>query len=126
MHASQFAAAAYQKSAQTVGAPQATEYQAFQRATVALKAAAAEDAAPNAMAAAVHMNNRLWNVLAVDLADERNQLPQALRAQLLSLAVFSVRHGQKVMEGDETVEPLISINNAVMSGLSASLKRGVM
>lgn len=123
MHASSHAAAAYQQSAQSVGAPQTLEMQAFQRVNAALRAGAAPDAAPGALARAVHMNNRLWSVLAVDLADDGNKLPEQLRAQLLGLAVFSIRHGERVIEGAEEPQALLDVNAAVVGGLMASLKR---
>jgi flagellar protein FlaF len=36
---------------------------------------------------------------------------------LLSLAGFSIRHGQAVMAGNATTEPLVDINLSVMRGL---------
>ncbi|MEO1331680.1 MAG: flagellar biosynthesis regulator FlaF [Pseudomonadota bacterium] len=122
MNANAFAAAGYQKSAQSVGAPQTIELQAFQRVNAALRAAQKEAAGPADLAKAVHMNNRLWSVLAVDLADDGNQLPEPLRVQLLGLAVFSVRHGEQVLEGKEDVQSLINVNGSVMGGLVDALK----
>ena len=122
MHSNAYAAAGYQKSAQSVGAPQTIELQAFQRVNAALRTAQKTTAAPSELAKAVHMNNRLWAVLAVDLADDGNTLPDQLRAQLLGLAAFSVRHGEQVLEGKEDVQSLINVNGAVMGGLVDALK----
>lgn len=66
---------------------------------------------------AVHKNNQLWTILASDLADPDNMLPDETRAGLLSLAGFSLRHGHAVLAGDATTDALIDINMSIMKGL---------
>ena len=66
---------------------------------------------------AVHKNTELWSVLAFDLAQSGNGLPDEVKAGLISLAGFAVRHGQAVMSGNATTDPLIDINLSVMRGL---------
>lgn len=121
MYGSSYAAAGYQKSAQSVGAPQSVEYQAFQRVNAGLRAAMKDGAGHEKLAAAVHANTKLWTVLAVDLASDENQLSDKLRAQLIGLAQYSIKQGLRIMSGEETAETLITINGAVMGGLSAAL-----
>ena len=41
----------------------------------------------------------------------------ALKAQLLSLALFSVRHGFRVAAGDADLSALIEVNTSIMAGL---------
>ncbi len=104
------------QSVATLRAPRDMEYDAFSRVTAALKAAqSGQDAA--ARTAAVHQNNNLWNILLADLSSPGNSLPADLRGDLVSLALFSVQHGLKVMSDTAGIEPLVDINLAVMRGL---------
>jgi flagellar protein FlaF len=80
--------------------------------------AARRDAPVSERAAALHENRRLWLVLATDLADEANALPDMLRARLLFLAEFTLLNGGRALKDAEALQPLIDINTAVMRGLS--------
>ena len=66
---------------------------------------------------AIHENRRLWTILAGDVADDGNTLPEQLRAQIFYLAEFTGQHSAKVLSGKAGVEILIEINMAVMRGL---------
>jgi len=63
-------------------------------------------------------NRRLWSLLAADCAAEGNQLPQSLRAQIISLSIFVDRHSSAVMRQGAAFDVLIEINRTVMQGLS--------
>lgn len=96
--------------------PRDAEYEVFSRVTRMLRQAADADHGPE-LIAAVHKNNQLWTILAADLAGAQNGLPDEVRAGLLSLAGFSLRHGHLAMVREAKVDPLIDINMAVMRGL---------
>jgi flagellar protein FlaF len=120
-HAS-FARSAYGETDRSGLRPRAAEYRLFARIThrLADAARAAAGAAPDhfpRLAAAIADNLRLWNALAVDLARPGNALPEALRARLLSLAIFQVRHSAAVLEGRAAAGALVDINAAIMRGL---------
>ncbi|MCF3974236.1 flagellar biosynthesis regulator FlaF [Paracoccus salsus] len=66
---------------------------------------------------AVHKNNELWTLLAADLAEPGNALPEDMKAGLLSLAGFALRHGHSVLAGQGTTDVLIEINMSIMKGL---------
>ena len=117
MQPNAFAARAYNQNARSVGTPRSIEYQAFQRVTAMLRAAAEPEAPFEKALSAVLQNSKLWGVLATDLLSDNNSLPEALRAQLLSLAEFSRKHGLQVMSGKADLAPLIEINVTVMRGL---------
>lgn len=99
-------------------APREIEYELFARVTRALQMVAANERGGKAAQAVVD-NTMLWTELAADLAHEANQLPADLKGGLLSLAMFSIRHGNRVISGDASVEPLIDINLNIMKGLRA-------
>ena len=95
-----------------------TEYEVKARITQRLKAAAARtDTDFASLAAAVTENQRLWMTLALDVADEGNQLPRPLRAQLFWLYEFTEQHSRKVMAGEADASVLIDINLSVLRGL---------
>ena len=92
------------------------EYDIFSRVTRMLRQATERGHGPD-MIAAVDKNNQLWTILASDLADPGNALPDEVRAGLLSLAGFSLRHGHQALAGKVSLAPLIDINMSVMRGL---------
>lgn len=92
------------------------EYGAFARVTQMLRHAHDGGQMRDRIAAA-HKNNDLWTALAADLTHPGNSLPDPLKAGLLSLAMFSIRHGHAVMRGAATTEALIDVNLAIMKGL---------
>ncbi len=96
----------------------ATEYAAFQKVTARLVRAARKEAPIRERAEAVHDNRRLWTVLAADLASDLNALPDPLRAQLISLAAFSLQQSARALRDPSALPPLIEVNTAVMRGLS--------
>ena len=71
---------------------------------------------------AAHANNELWTALAADLASSGNALPDQLKANLISLAIFSVRHGRKVLSENASIEPLLEINLRIMKGLRGEVQ----
>lgn len=92
------------------------EYDAFSRVTRMLRQAGSQSMASETIGA-VHKNSELWTILAADLAEPGNALPDEVKAGLLSLAGFSIRHGHAVLAGNATVDALIDINLSVMKGL---------
>jgi flagellar protein FlaF len=66
---------------------------------------------------AIDWNRRLWSALANDCAQPENQLPKALRAQIISLSSWVRRHSSAVMRGEEPFDDLIEINRIMMQGL---------
>lgn len=96
--------------------PRDVEYDAFSRITAALKNAQANSDTVIRVAA-VHQNSTLWNTLLADLSSPGNALPSGLRGDLISLALFSVRHGLKVMSDGADIAALIDVNLSVMRGL---------
>jgi len=116
MNASALAQSAYGLKAPGVKSARETEYQVFARVTGGLTRAR-DTGAIHDLAQSVHDNTRLWTTLAADLMGDGNRLPDALRAQLLSLAQFSVLHGSRVLQHEARIDPLIEVNESVMKGL---------
>lgn len=110
---------AYQNAVRKTESPRQTEYRAFAQATRALiDASSLPIDEVGRRAEALATNRRLWSLLASDCAAEGNQLPQALRAQIISLSIFVDRHSSAVMRQGAPLEILIEINRSIMQGLS--------
>jgi flagellar biosynthesis activator protein FlaF len=109
---------AYQKATARVEDPRQTEYRLFGQITRALMEADQLDAGEiTKRMEALDWNRRLWSVLGTDCAIEGNALPQALRAQIISLSIWVNRHTAAVMRGHEDMSPLIEVNRLIMQGL---------
>ena len=109
---------AYKQASVRAEQPRDAEYRLFGEVTRALMAAAKTDPTDLAVRIdALDWNRRLWSALAADCAQPSNALPQALRAQIISLSVWVGRHSSAVMRGDEDFEALISVNRTMMQGL---------
>jgi flagellar protein FlaF len=110
---------AYQRAAQSAEAPRATEYRLFGDVTRALIAASeADELDIQTRIDALDWNRRLWGALASDCARPENQLPDALRAQIISLSLWVSRHCSAVMRREESFQPLIDVNRIIMQGLA--------
>lgn len=117
-HTAAFARTGYDSAAPTQGTPRRTEYRAFAQATHRLSRASQADPLDfPRLAEAVSENQRLWTLLAADVADQANGLPAQLRAQIFYLAEFTRLHSRKVLDRAATAEVLIDINTAIMRGL---------
>jgi flagellar biosynthesis activator protein FlaF len=92
---------AYQKTATKTESPRQTEYRAFAAVTQGLIEASQMPATElGRKAEALARNRRLWSLLAADCAADGNLLPNALRAQIISLSLFVDRHSRSVLRGE--------------------------
>ncbi|HTK36460.1 MAG TPA: flagellar biosynthesis regulator FlaF [Caulobacteraceae bacterium] len=112
---------AYQRAAQAAEDPRITEYRLFGEVTRALiSAAEADESDVQTRINALDWNRRLWSALAADCARPENQLPEVVRARIISLSLWVNRHSSAVMRREETFEPLIDVNRMIMQGLSGA------
>ncbi len=109
---------AYAQPAAPIRSPRAAEYEVIGQVTRRLVAAEARRAQDMpAFIEAIHLNERLWSILASDVAGPGNGLPQALRARLFYLYRFTVEHSRRIREGNASAGVLVDINTAVLRGL---------
>ncbi len=121
MHALEQARTAYANSAAPIKTFRSAEYDAFTQITSRMKSAIQKGKRGfTDLANALYDNNRLWVLLASDVADKENGLPQSLRAQVFYLAEFTLQHAPKVLRGTETADILVEINTSIMRGLRQS------
>lgn len=97
------------------------EYALFRQITDSLEAARDTQAhAPAEWADAISRNQQLWSIIATDLVNPSNVLPDELKRSLLYLSEFVRRTSMKVLSGEDGLSDLIEINTTVMAGLPRS------
>lgn len=111
-----FAYSGYDQISSPIKDHRSAEAQLLQRLTTAL-ATASESGDFRKMVDAVSENQKFWQQIALDLAHDNNAMPDGLRASLLSLAGFTIRHSSFVLAGTAPIEPIIDINRHVIRGL---------
>ena len=115
---------AYADSAAPTRTDRGLEFDVFAKITRAIRAAEAKGKPGfNALAQAVLENRRLWTILASDVADPENPLPDGLRARILYLAEFTYLHSSKVLNREGSAQVLVEINAAIMRGLGQGAGR---
>lgn len=82
---------------------------------------AAGSSTPRDKVEAVYRNNQLWSALAFDCASDANRLPEQLRANIISLAMWVVGRGAKVVSEGASVDPLVEINRNIAAGIDAAI-----
>lgn len=109
---------AYQQATARAESPREAEYRLFGQVTRALMAAAELDPSDlRGRVDALDWNRRLWTALSADCADNNNQLPEQLRAGIISLGIWVSKHTSAVIRREEEIEPLIEVNRMIMQGL---------
>lgn len=99
--------------------PREREQRLFQEVTEALVECGLTSVQEPMVEKAVERNRRLWDALRVDLSLNENRLPDELKAKLISIAIWVEKHSEMVLKGNGQVEPLITVNQAIMDGLGA-------
>lgn len=118
MNAHTQAIAAYRAPTSAQKCLRTIEYDLFAEITSRLRRAISTEGEKfPVLVEAMNDNRRLWSELALDLANPENRLPESLRAQLLSLAQFTLNQTDAVLQGNAPAEILIDLNIAIMRGL---------
>ena len=112
---------AYQNVARSAESPRDAEYRLFGQVTRALMDAAKADKSDiRTRIDALDWNRRLWSALATDCADPSNRMPDAARAQIISLSIWVAKYTSQVMREGEDIDALIDVNRIIMQGLSGA------
>ena len=109
--------AGYLGVTRSTGTPREIEYQLFSQITGRLHRANDPEVQFSDLAEAVFDNLSLWRTIALDVADQDNDLPDMLRAQLFYLYEFTSVHTRKVLQREADATALIEINTSIMRGL---------
>ncbi|EZP48691.1 flagellar biosynthesis regulator FlaF [Sphingomonas sp. RIT328] len=110
---------AYQRVQALSATPRALEYRLISEVTHQLIEARDQGWQGVELMQPLHQNRRLWSTLAVLCASPGNKLPSDLRASIISLSLWVDRHTSDVMRRRDSIDALISVNTAIMEGLSS-------
>jgi flagellar protein FlaF len=111
---------AYQRARTIAELPRATEARLFTEITGAMIAAREAGRVGATLMPELHRNRELWGTIATACAATGNQLPDTLRAGIISLAMWIDRATSEVSGGQTSIDELISVNLLMIDGLSAT------
>jgi len=111
---------AYQNTQRITEDSRTTEYRLFGQVTGALIDVQKTGQNGGPLVEAVDWNKKLWRTLAADCMDERNQLPQDLRAKIVSLSLWIAKYSRAVTREGASLDPLIQVNRTIMQGLKGA------
>jgi flagellar protein FlaF len=111
---------AYQNTQRTTEDSRSTEYRLFGQVTGALIDVQKTGQGGGPLVDAVDWNKKLWRTLAADCMDDRNRLPQDVRAKIVSLSLWIAKYSRQVTREGASLEPLIEVNRTIMQGLKGA------
>lgn len=111
--------ASYRRVQSLAEQPRATEQRLFAEVTADLSAAWEAGLRGAQLMPALHRNRELWSTLSSACLASGNELPETLRAGIVSLALWVDRHTSDVVAGREPMDALVEVNRSVMEGLAA-------
>ncbi len=111
---------AYQTARSRAETPRDTEHRIFARVTGMLMDARDKGIRGKELIEALDKNRRLWSMLAADCSSDANGMPEATRAQIMSLSIWVIKYSGNVTRDAASLDPLIDVNKTIMEGLAMS------
>jgi flagellar protein FlaF len=111
--------AAYQQQQKRNLTPREVEAMAFTKAALLLEEAKGKSKNVDEYAKALRFNHLLWTIIQADLTDPANQLPDEIKANVMSLSIFVDKQTTKALRSSEPreLDILITINRNLAAGL---------
>lgn len=121
---------AYQQQQKRNLTPREVEAMAFTKAALLLEEAKGKTKNVDEYAKALRFNHLLWTIIQADLTDPANQLPDEIKANVMSLSIFVDKQTTKALRSTDPKELdiLITINRNLAAGLrtnAATAQAGV-
>lgn len=110
---------AYQQQQKRNLTPREVEAMAFTKAALLLEEAKGKSKNVDEYAKALRFNHLLWTIIQADLTDPANQLPDEIKANVMSLSIFVDKQTTKALRSSEPreLDILITINRNLAAGL---------
>lgn len=113
---------AYGEATRRTASGRALERAVFDQITRDLQIVHDNDGAdPVQWADAIQRNMQLWTIIATDVLNPENGLPEETRAALFSLSEFVRRTSLQVFSRSASLEDVIAVNRAILAGLDGSI-----
>ncbi len=110
-----FGFAQYQRASNVVASPRELEAQVFSFVNRHL----IDAKAPMERIHALHRNHKLWSLLLKDVALSTNALPDSLKQNIISLALWAMRYSTVAIAEPLPMAPLIEVNQNMVEALTA-------
>lgn len=111
---------AYKRARNIVETPRQAERRLMYEITGDMVHARDSGFAGGALMPALHRNRELWSVFSAACGTAGNELPAALRASIISLALWVDHFTSDVVAGREPIDDLIIVNRDIIEGLSGA------
>jgi flagellar protein FlaF len=108
---------AYQNARSRAETPRAAEFRLMSEITGEMMDAESAGLKGALLMQPLHRNREMWSAFSTDCAATGNNLPNELRAQIISLGLWVERFTSDVVAGREPIGDLIAINRTIMEGL---------
>ena len=110
---------AYQQQQKRNLTPREVEAMAFTKAALLLEEAKSKSRDVEEYSKALRFNHLLWTIIQADLTDPANQLPDEIKANVMSLSIFVDKQTTKSLRSSDPKELdiLITINRNLAAGL---------
>ncbi|KTF68416.1 flagellar biosynthesis regulator FlaF [Sphingomonas sp. HT-1] len=109
---------AYQAARSRAETPRAAELRLMREITGEMMAAHDAGLKGAFLMPALYRNREMWSVFVTDCGTRGNNLPNDLRAKIISLGLWVDRFTSDVVAGRESVMALVEVNRSVMEGLA--------
>ena len=123
---SQNKVAAYQQQQKRNLSPREVEAMAFTKAAVILEEAKKHANNIDEYSKALRFNHLLWTIIQADLTDPENELPDEIKANVMSLSIFVDKQTTKTLRSatPADLDVLININRNLAAGLRTNPRSG--
>ncbi len=114
--------AAYQQQQKRNLTPREVEAMAFTKAAVLLEEVKQKTNNIEEYSKALRFNHLLWTIIQADLTEPENELPNELKANIMSLSIFVDKQTTKAMRSSNAadLDVLININRNLAAGLRST------
>jgi flagellar protein FlaF len=109
--------AAYQRTRAIAETPREAEYRLMSQITGEMIQARDTGLKGVALMPTLGRNREAWNAFSSACGAPGNQLPDTLRASIISLALWVDRHTSDVVTGRDSIDELIEVNRTIIEGL---------
>ncbi|HEX8484331.1 flagellar biosynthesis regulator FlaF [Sphingomonas sp.] len=108
---------AYQRARTITESPRATEARLMRQITGDMIEARDMGLKGVPLTPVLFRNREVWSAFSAACAARGNQLPDALRASIISLGLWVDRYTSDVAAGRDEIDALIDVNRSIIAGL---------
>ncbi|MET1754337.1 flagellar biosynthesis regulator FlaF [Novosphingobium sp. RD2P27] len=109
---------AYQRVKTIAESPRNTEFRLVSQITGEMIAARDAGLSGAALMPALHRNREMWSIFSSACGAPGNELPETVRAGIISLSLWVDRFTTDVVTGREPIDELIGVNRTLLEGLA--------